>query len=255
MNSLPKVQEKSQSLDELCETPAHINEYMVKFYKYLTAASIMGIATAQILSFSVPVGIPSAYLFLTGFALEHYGSEYVDKTKPKNYTYQDQDGNIKYGVTNSWKRKLGFTSTVLGYGCIIGSLLGLVPVATSVLPLSAITCLFSTLGHLNYCKFAQKSKFNPIHLFISGVVTGTLGLNLVTSGATIFLYENFLHMESIEMGTYIGMVLYNMFTSHDSQKAIEDVENGKGDYLKHANKFSENWLYSLIPHFLMNIIA
>lgn len=240
-------------LDELTQTPPHIHDYMTKLYKYLAVASAVGITSAQLFSLAIPIGVPSAYLILAGFGLEHFGSTYVDKTKPTVYTYKGPDGMTKHGTANSWKRKLGFASTVLGYGCIIGSLMGIIPVASSVLPLSAVACLFSTLGHLNYCKFAPKPQFKPTHLFISGFVTGVLGLNLMTSGATIFMWANPIHLESIEMSTYIGLMLYNVFTGHDSQKAIEDVNNGKGDYLKHANKFSENWLYALIPHFLMNL--
>jgi len=250
---VPQAKDDKLMLDELCETPPHVHDYMTKLYKYLAVASVVGISAAQILSCTVPVGIPSAYLILAGVGLEHYGSEYVEKTKPQVFTYKGPDGTIQYGTSNSWKRKLGFASTVLGYGSIIGALMGIVPVASSVLPLSAVACLFSTLGHLNYCKFAPKPQFKPTHLFISGFVTGVLGLNLMTSGATIFMWANPIHLESIEVSTYIGLMLYNMFTGHDSQKAIEDVNAGKGDYLKHANKFSENWLYALIPHFLMNM--
>jgi len=250
---LPQPKNDKLTLDELTETPPHIHAYMTKLYKYLAVASIVGISSAQLLSFTVPVGFASAYLILAGISLEHFGGEYVERTKPKVFTYKGPDGTIQHGTENSWKRKLGFASTVLGYGAIIGSLMGIIPVSTSVLPLSAVACLFSTLGHLNYCKFAPKPQFKPTHLFISGFVTGVLGLNLMTSGATIFMWANPIHLESIEVSTYIGLMLYNMFTGHDSQKAIEDVNAGKGDYLKHANKFSENWLYALIPHFLMNL--
>jgi len=250
---LPAQKDEKLMLDDLCETPPHIHNYMTQLYKYLAAASVIGITSAQLLSFTIPMGAPSAFLILAGVGLEHFGGEYVGRTNPKVFTYKSPDGKIQYGTTNPLKRKLAFASTVLGYGSIIGSLMGIIPVAPSVLPLTAVACLFSTLGHLNYCKFAPKPQFKPMHLFISGFVTGVLGLNLMTSGATIFMWNNPIHSESIEVSTYIGLMLYNMFTGHDSQKAIEDVNNGKGDYLKHANKFSENWLYALIPHFLMHM--
>jgi len=245
--------EQTVIVEDLQDTSPHVNAYMKELYKYLGAASVIGIASAHILSMTVPLGAPTAYLILAGFGLEHLGGEYIAKSKADVYTYKAADGTIQYGTSNNWARKLAFVSSSLGYGCLIGSLLGMVPIAPAVLPLSAITCLFSTLGHLNYCKFAPKPKFNPTHLFISGLVSGVLGLNLITSGSTLLMWDNPLHLEGIEVGSYIGLVLYNMFTGHDSQKAIEDVNNGKGDYLKHANKFAENWLYALIPHFLMNM--
>jgi len=239
--------------EDVQDTSPHINAYMKELYKYLGAASVIGIASAHIFSIAVPVGVPAAYLILAGFGLEHLGGEYIAKTKQQIFTYKNAEGNIQYGTSNTWPRKLAFLSSCLGYGCIIGSLMGMVPIAPSILPLSAITCLFSTLGHLNYCKFAPKPKFNTTHLFISGLVSGVLGLNLITSGSTLLMWDNPLHLESIEVSSYIGLLLYNLFTGHDSQKAVEDVNAGKGDYLKHANKFAENWLYALIPHFLMNM--
>jgi len=202
---------------------------------------------------TIPLGFPSAFLILAGFALEHNGSEYITKTKPTVYTYKDKDGKIQYSSTNDFKRKLAFASTCLGYGAIIGSMMSIIPVAGSVLPLSAVGCLFSTLGHLTYAKFAPKPYFNTTQLFISGLLTGIVGVNLVTSGSAIFLLENALHLENVEVSTYIGLLLYNAFTGHDSEKALEDVKSGKGDYLKHASKFAENWLYALVPHFLMNM--
>jgi len=241
------------SLDNIAPIHAHTNSYMKKLYQYLTAASVIGISASHLLSFAIPVGFPSAFLIIAGFGLHHVGTEYIEKTRPKSFVYKGADGNMQSGTSNPLLRKLSFLSSCLGYSCVVGSLLGMIPLAPSVLPLSFITCLFSTLGHLNYCKFAPRPYFKPKHLLLSGLFTGILGLNFLTSGSTILMLENPLHLESVEVSTYLGLLLYNSFTAHDSQKIVEDVHKGKGDYLKHANKFAENWLYSLIPHFLMNI--
>jgi len=226
---------------------------MKNVYKYLAVASVLGIATANLVAVTVPIGIPSAYLVLAGFGLEHSGADYIDKTRSNVYTYKGRDGTIQYGTSNPSQRKLAFISSCLGYSCIMGTLLGVTPLASSVLPLAAITCIFSTLGHLTYCKFVRKSQFKPAHLLISGIVTGILGLNLITSGSTLLMLGNLLQIENIGMSTYLGLLLYNISIGHDSMKAIKDVNNGKEDYLKHANTFSQNWLFALIPHLLMNM--
>jgi len=226
---------------------------MKKLYQYLAAASAIGISSAHLLSLTIPIGFPSAFLVVAGFGLEHFGTEYIQKTKASIFAYKDADGILRYGTKNSPMRKLAFLSTCLGYGCIIGAFMGMVPLPSTALALSAVSCLFSKLGHLNYCKFAPKPHFKPLHLFISGLVTGIVGLNLATSCSTLFMLDGLVNIESMEMSTYLGLLLYNVFTGHDSQKAIEDVHEGKGDYLKHGNKFAENWLYALIPHFLMNM--
>jgi hypothetical protein len=242
------------SLDNLPSINPHVSSYMKELYQYLATASVVGISSAHLLALTAPLGFPSAFLILTGFGLQHIGSEYIDRTRPRIYTYKDADGKIQHGSSNSVLRKVGFLSSCLGYSCIIGSLLGMIPLSPAALPLSVITCLFSTLGHLGYCKFSPKTKFKPINLFISGLFTGALGLNFLTSSSVMLMWESTLHLESLEVSTYLGLLLYNAFTGHDSQKTIEDVRAGKGDYLKYANKFSENWLYALIPHFLMSLL-
>jgi len=237
--------------DYLSTVNPQVNAYMKKLYQCLAAASVLGISSAHLFALTVPVGFPSAFLLLTGFGLQHIGTEYVEKMRSNTYVYKDKDGRIQYGTTNPVLRKLAFVGSCVGYGCIIGSMLGLVPLAPSAIPISALSCLFSALGHINYCKFAPKSNFKSTQLFLSGLFTGILGLNLLTSGSTIFMWENSFHLESLEISSYLGLLLYNAFTAYDSKKTVEEVHNGKGDYLKHANKFSENWLYALIPHFLM----
>jgi len=246
-------QTEENPLDNLPAINSHVNTYMKELYQYLAAASVVGISSAHLLALATPLGFPSAFLILTGFGLQHIGAEYVDKTRPKSFVYKDAEGKMQYGSSNSPLRKLSFLTSCLGYGCIIGSLLGMIPLSPAALPVSALTCLFSKLGHLAYAKFADKAHFKPFNLFLSGLLTGVMGLNFLTSGSTILMWESALHLESLEVSTYQGLLLYNAFTGHDSQKTVEDVRNGKGDYLKHANKFSENWLYALIPHFLMNI--
>jgi len=246
-------QNEDTTLDDLPSINPHVSTYMKDLYQYLAAASVVGISSAHLLALSAPLGFPSAFLILTGFGLQHIGSEYVDRTRSKAFVYKDAEGKMQYGSSNSPLRKLGFLTSCLGYSCVIGSLLGMIPLAPAALPVSAITCLFSTLGHLGYCKFAPKTNFKPINLFISGLLTGVMGLNFLTSSSTIMMWESVLHLESLEVNTYLGLLLYNAFTGHDSQKTVEDVRNGNGDYLKHANKFSENWLYALIPHFLMSL--
>jgi len=67
------------------------------------------------------------------------------------------------------------------------------------------------------------------------------------------MWENALHLENLEVSSYLGLVLYNIFAANDSQKVIEDVHKGRADHLKHASNFAENWLYALIPHFVMNL--
>jgi hypothetical protein len=254
--STPPVDEKAKEVamvEFLSKHDIYVNDYMKKLSKYLIAASALGIGSAHLLSMAVPLGFPSAFMLLAGFGLEQTGSHYINRTGPQYYTYKDAEGKIHYSSHNTWKRKMAFVSTCLGYGCIISSMLSIIPVTTSVLPLSAVGCLFSTLGHYTYSKFAPKPYFNTKHLFVSGLLTGIVGLNLVTSGSAIFLLENALHLENVEFSTYLGLILYNVFTGHDSEKALEDVQSAKGDFLKHATKFAENWLYALVPHFLMNM--
>jgi len=241
------------SVDNLPAINPQVSTYMKELYKYLAAASVVGISSAHLIALTAPIGFPSAFLVLTGFGLQHIGTEYVNKTRPQTHTYKDADGKIQHGSSNSMFRKLGFLSSCLGYSCIIGSLLGMIPLSPAALPVSAITCLFSTLGHLAYCKFAPKNKFKSANLFISGLFTGVLGLNFLTSSSMMLMWESALHLESLQASTYVGMLLYNAFAGSDSQKTVEDVRAGKGDYLKHANQFSENWLYALIPHFLMGL--
>lgn len=243
--------DKTPVEDSLSSINPHINSYMKQLYQYLATASIVGLSTAHFLAHTVPVGFPSAFLIITGFGLQHIGAEYADKIKPNMFVTKGEDGKMQYGTSSPVSRQIAFLTSCVGYGCIIGSLLGLVPLAGASLPLSAISCLFSTLGHMNYTKFAPKSSFKPAHVFLSGLFTGVLGLNLITSGSSIFMWESPLQLESLEVSSYLGLLLYNAFTANDSQKTVEDIRNGKGDPLKHANKFSENWLYSMIPHFLM----
>jgi len=249
--TLPEETEDQALSDHLSTVNPQINAYMNKLYKSLAIASVLGISSTHLLALTVPVGFPSAFLLLTGFGLQHIGTDYVERMKPNHYVYKESDGNIRYGTSNPALRKLAFVSSCVGYGCIIGSMLGMIPLAPSAIPLSAISCLFSALGHINYCKFAPRATFKPAQLFLSGLFTGILGLNLITSGSTIFMWENPMHLEGLEVSSYLGLLLYNAFTAYDSRKTVEEVHNGKGDYLKHANKFSENWLYALIPHFLM----
>jgi len=150
---------------------------MKKLYKYLATSSVVGISSAAILAATVPVGAPSAFLILAGFGLHSAGTEYIDRTRPNIFTYRDADGNIQHGSSNPIGRKLGFLSSCLGYGCIVGSLLGLMPISPVALPLSVITCLFSTLGHLGYANFAPRPKFKPMQMLLSGLFMGILGLN------------------------------------------------------------------------------
>jgi hypothetical protein len=249
--TLPNESEDKALVDHLSTVNPQINAYMKKLYQYLAAASVIGVSSSYLFALTVPVGFPSAFLILTGFGLQHLGTEYLEKTRSNLFVYKEKDGRIQYGTSNPLLRKLAFISSCAGYGCIIGSMLGLIPLAPAALPLSAIACLFSSLGHINYCKFAPRTSFKPAQLFLSGLFTGILGLNLITTGSTMFMWENPLHLESLEVSSYLGLLLYNAFTAYDSKKTVEEVHNGKGDYLKHANKFSENWLYALIPHFLM----
>jgi len=246
-------QVEDTTLEDLPSINPHVSTYMKELYQYLAAASVIGISSAHLLALTAPLGFPSAFLVLTGFGLQQLGSEYVNKTKPKSFVYKDAEGKIQYGSSNSPFRKLGFLTSCLGYSCIIGSLLGMIPLAPAALPVSAITCLFSTLGQLGYCKFAPKASFKPINLVISGLLMGVTGLNFLTSSSTMMMWESVLRLENLEVSTYLGLLLYNLSTGYDSKKTVEDARNGKGDYLKHANSFSENWLYALIPHFLMSL--
>jgi len=252
MSLTPQVPQ-DVSLDDLPSINPHVSTYIKELYQYLAVASIAGISSAHLLAMTVPLGFPPAFLILTGFGLQQIGSEYVAKARQQQFVYKDDEGKMQHGSSNSSLRKLGFLTSCLGYSCVLGSLIGMVPLAPAALPVSALTCLFSTLGHLGYCKFAAKANFKPINLFISGLLSGVLGLNFLTSGSMMVMLNSTLHLESLEVSTYLGLMLYNLFSGYDSQKTVEDVRNGKGDYLKHANKFLGNWLYALIPHFLMSL--
>ena len=238
-------------VDVIFSNNSRSDVYIRDLYKYMTTASVIGVSSALLASAAVPAGLYSAGLALTGLGLDRLGVEYIHRTKANTYTYRDEDGNILYGTQNSPYRKAAFLSSCLGYGCIVASLVSMVPVTSSILGMSAMTCLFSTLGQLTYSKFVKKEDAKPMELFMSGMLAGVVGVNLIGSFSSILMFANPLSMASTQMNTYIGLLLYNVFTGKKSQKAMEDVQKGKEDHLKHASKFPENWLYALAPHFVM----
>jgi len=244
----------TEPFDGIFSNDSRSDVYIRNLYKYMTTASVIGVSSTLLASSMVPAGLFSAGLALTGLGLDHLGSGYIQKTKVNTYTYKDEDGNVQFGAQNSIPRKLAFLSTCLGYGCIIGSLTSIAPVASSVLGASAMTCLFSTLGQLTYTKFVKKEDIKPMQVVLSGVLGGVVGLNLLSSFSSILMVANPLSVASTQINTYIGLLLYNAFTGSKSQKVMEDVQKGKEDHLKHASRFSESWLYSLAPHFVTKFL-
>jgi len=242
------------SFDNLFSNDSRTDLYIRDLYKYMTTASVIGISSALAVSAAGPAGLFSAGLALTGLGLDRLGVNYIHGTKPDMQTFKIEDGGVQFGDYNSSQRKLAFVSSCLGYGCIVGSLASILPVASSALTMSAITCMFSTLGQLTYSKFVKKEIARPMEVFLSGMIGGIVGLNLISSFSTIFMFANPLGIGSVQTNTYIGLLLYNALTGNRSQKAVEDVQKGKDDHLKHASKFPEHWLYSLAPHFFMRFL-
>ena len=184
--------------------------------------------------------------------MEFYGRDYVERTKPQIAAYKGEDGNIKHVTLDTASRKLALMTMCIGQGSILGFLIGMNPFSSSLIPLTLFTCTFSNLGHLIYNKI-PKTKYSPTQLFTTGVFTGILGLGLVTSGVFIPFGLN-ISMQGLEISTYIGLLMYNLFAKYDCQKALEDINKGKGDCLKHASAYSENWVVALFPYFVMNFI-
>ena len=231
----------------------YVQKYMAELHRYLANAALVGICSAELVAVGAPLGASSALLVLAGFGMDFYGKDYVEKTKSQVAIYKDNNGNINHVSVDPPMRKLALTTMCIGQGSILGFMIGMAPFSGSILPLSLLTCLFSTLGHFIYNKLPLK-KYRPRHLFTIGTMTGMLGLSLVNAGVLLPLGLN-ISMQGLEFSTYFGLFLYNMFAKYDSQKALEDINNGKGDCLKHATLYSENWLCTLFPHFLMNALS
>lgn len=242
------------TFDLLFSNDSRTDVYIRDLYKYMVTASVIGVSSALAVSSAIPAGLFSAGLALTGLGLDRLGMDFIHRTKADMQTFKIGDGSIQFGDQNSYQRKLAFVSSCLGYGCIVGSLASMLPVASSALTVSAITCMFSTLGQLTYSKFVKKENARPMEVFLSGMIGGIVGLNLISSFSTIFMLANPLSIASVQTNTYIGLLLYNALTGNKSQKAVEDVQKGKADHLKHASKFPEHWLYGLAPHFLMRFL-
>ena len=214
-----------------------IKEYLKTYYKCAAATSIIGIGVTYLLSTTIPVGLPSALMFVNGFAFEHLGADYIEKSKPSFYTYKGKNGSIHYGTENTPLRKFALASVSLGYGLIMGSLMTLQPFGPAVLAISGVTCLCSTLGQFLYCRFGSKKEFKPSRVLWSGTLTGFAGLMLVESITGTFMGENILEYGTYGISSMIGLSLFNVFSAYDSEKMSKEVANGKGDYILHASKF------------------
>lgn len=246
------VQERKAAIDRISKTNIYVNTCMQKLYRYFIAASLAGISATYIVSMASLTGFPLAYVVLLGFGAEHMGRDYIEKIKPKDYVYKNSYGNIQAATANPPLRKFSFLMTSIGYGSIIGAMLGITPLASSVIPLTAIACIFSNLGHIAYCKSAPKATFKPMHIIISGILAGAFGMNVLTAGTALMMVDSPLNIELLEMKSYLGLVLYNFITGYDTQKAAEDMNKGKGDHLGYASGSSDNWSFALLPALFMN---
>jgi len=225
-----------------------VHDHMKNVYKYITISTAFGIGSTYIISAMVPLGAPfsvSAYMILLGFGLEHLGGDYLDRTRAKTHLYKGINGLIQYGTSHSIQRKLALLASSLGYSCIMSMLLGFTPVAIQVLPSVAAMCLASTLGQIDYCRRFNKGqfKFSIPGLFIYGATAGITALNVLTGFAGV---------ADMGMSKYLGLILYNMSITHDSIAAANEANNGKADYLKHANGLSQSWLFALLPFLILH---
>jgi len=236
----------------------HLSTYMKNLYKWTAIGTSVGMATAFLGSF-LPMGFPIAYLILGGAAIDHLSNNRLEKTRPTVVRVKDAAGKPYYDSVNPLKRKLAFLATSIGASCLAAPALSFLGTASIIMPMCAAMGVFSAFGHYYYSKIVGKSKYKPWQAALYGMATGYIGLTLAGMYTpTLITGEMFLsegdafYAKTLNIGSYVSLALYNLFTADDAKKVSEDLKQGKDDYLKHGTKFVENWMVTLVPFVLFS---
>ncbi len=234
----------------------NLNKYLKKVFGWTALGTATGITSALLGTF-IPMGLPLAYFVISGAAMDVFSTNYLENTRPKIERVKDSAGKFVYETKNPLIRKLAYLTFSSGIACFAAPALSIVGVA-SVLPIAATISVTSAIGHLLYCAYAGKGKYNPWQSALFGAASGFIGLNLLGMyspsilGALAMMEGDALYLQGLNMGGYLSLALYNMFTAYDSQKVAEDYNVGKEDCLVHGSKFTENWMLTIIPYVLFS---
>jgi len=206
----------------------NFSSYMVKVYLTtgLAMAGTLGIGYGM--SPLVTSAGGSLLTFFGGFSTSLVGLYLFERTPPTISTETLNKGYMVHGWTNSFKRKLMFSSVVAGSALFVFPLIQLMNPA--ILPLAAVTSMLTMGGSAYYAYTRTPDEYKIWKSVLFGMGTGIIGVNTLAliAGPSVFMSACF------SLGFYKGIKWLAIFQAYNSWKAVKAFEAGSYGHVDHV---------------------
>ena len=228
---------------DLIKQDVNLAQFLFKCYQ-ITGFSIGSFFAGSFILSTTPLAFASPLTLILGGAIGSIGGIFGVYMTPQGIKKNElQNGKFADLNYDPLLRKL-FYGTFIASSTImtLPFMMKLMILSPAIIPASALISSLVMAGSSIYALSKPQGAFKSWEAGLYGGLLALIGMNLTSLLATMMIGPNIFSMICYRLDTYIGLGLFTAYQIYDTQRAIDEYQNGNIDYLTNSMQFYLNFL-------------